>query len=476
MYEKETQTSAVSAGKPDKERELDSSIKIIDDFYVQAWDEINNQTPPPNKSLWAKAFAIAQGDEKKTQAKYIEFRVAQLQEEYAHSQKKALLEAEKKAQLVALEAKREAYKARLQSKNSLNSLQPLAEKINAVNVVNICHKDIIDLIEKLGGTYDAYKSEDRKWNISLTLGGEKHGFSNADECIAWLKKTIIPLILEGEKIHKSENVDLWGLNLSKLDDCLTALNRLGFVVTETEKGKWFMKQSSGSVVLHAYSIADLRRIITEADASIVLYDTSIDNKGEDTTTTTHIEDKSNYTNTENKISHPDTLTSDTLGTAASAPSKKHNKVLKTIGMIFAVLGLLIVIAFAGAIGKNIGRSTVKNIERGKLDAALEETLMTTSLQINKQLPMMVDSETRLDTTICAGKHIAYKYTMINLLDKDLDVNAFTNEIKTMRLKDQCRNENMVKMLKLGVQYSYIYQDRNGALLATININKSDCGL
>lgn len=149
--------------------------------------------------------------------------------------------------------------------------------------------------------------------------------------------------------------------------------------------------------------------------------------------------------------------------------------MKTLGKIGAVIGLLIVVAFAGAIGKNIGKSTVKNYEQGKLEGAIEETLIATSQQINKQLPMMIDSETRLDTTMCAGKHVAYKYTMINLTEKDIDKIAFTNEIKTMLMKNQCSNENMIKMLKMGVQCNYMYQDRNGILLATININKSHCG-
>ncbi len=101
--------------------------------------------------------------------------------------------------------------------------------------------------------------------------------------------------------------------------------------------------------------------------------------------------------------------------------------------------------------------------------------MEASQQINKQLPMMVDSETRLDTTICAGKHVLYKYTMIGLSAKDLDIISFNDEIKTMLVKNQCSNENMVKMLKFGVQYSYMYQDRDGNLITTINIDKRACG-
>lgn len=230
---------------------------------------------------------------------------------------------------------------------------------------------------------------------------------------------------------------------------------------------WFTYLNRSKRVRATYS--------TDAVASIVPSDTSTDYKEEDTVTTTCIEKNSNYTNTENKLSHPDILASASLGTSASAPSKKKNNVLKVLGTICAAIGLLIVMAFAGEIGKIMGRSTVKNYEQGKLDATIEETLMEASQQINKQLPMMVDSETRLDTTICAGKHVLYKYTMIGLSAKDLDIISFNDEIKTMLVKNQCSNENMVKMLKFGVQYSYMYQDRDGNLITTINIDKRACG-
>jgi len=149
--------------------------------------------------------------------------------------------------------------------------------------------------------------------------------------------------------------------------------------------------------------------------------------------------------------------------------------MKTFGKVMAVIGVLLVIVFAKGIGKMVGKSTVDSYDQGKIEAAVEQKLLDTSKQINAQLPMMVDSETRLDTTICAGKHMAYKYTMINLTEKDIDKIAFEKEIKTMLVKNQCNNENMIKLLKMGIQYNYMYQDRDGILLATININKRHCG-
>jgi hypothetical protein len=149
--------------------------------------------------------------------------------------------------------------------------------------------------------------------------------------------------------------------------------------------------------------------------------------------------------------------------------------MKTFGKAMAVIGVLLVIVFAKEIGKIVGKSTVDSYNEGQIEAAIEQTLLETSKKINAQLPMMVDKETRLDSTICAGKHLNYKYTLINVRENDIDKKAFVNEVKSTLVKNQCGNEKMVKMLKMGVQYDYMYQDRDGILLGTISVSKSDCG-
>ena len=89
--------------------------KITDDFYAQAWDEINDQDKTPDKALWAKSFSVTQGDEKKAQAKYIELRVAQLQEIANREQRQREIAIQEEKQAI-INAKIEAMK-----KNALKS-------------------------------------------------------------------------------------------------------------------------------------------------------------------------------------------------------------------------------------------------------------------------------------------------------------------------------------------------------------------
>lgn len=66
---------------------LRKSISTIDQspFYEQAFNECDGGAEEKHLATWAKAFAITEGDENKTKAKYIELRVTDL---VAHEQKR----------------------------------------------------------------------------------------------------------------------------------------------------------------------------------------------------------------------------------------------------------------------------------------------------------------------------------------------------------------------------------------------------
>lgn len=86
--------------KPTSKNEAQNNADLvdkIDNFYAQAWDEINDKNRTRDKALWAKSFTIVQGDEKKAQAKYIELRVEQLI--YEQKQREAEEEKKKREQI-----------------------------------------------------------------------------------------------------------------------------------------------------------------------------------------------------------------------------------------------------------------------------------------------------------------------------------------------------------------------------------------
>lgn len=177
-----------------------------DDIYAQAWDEINDQNRTPNKATWAKAFSISQGDEKKTQAKYIELQVAQLQEEQTarllqlKAEQEQARRAEEKAKAEEEEKARVEAEKRNVEKKANDELQALARKIESDRYIT----DSRDLIEKLGGSLQEDKIKWLSRIIVVTLWGETHKFSNIPHFISWVRKDIVPRVLDScEKEKKN---------------------------------------------------------------------------------------------------------------------------------------------------------------------------------------------------------------------------------------------------------------------------------
>ena len=140
-----------------------------------------------------------------------------------------------------------------------------------------------------------------------------------------------------------------------------------------------------------------------------------------------------------------------------------------------IIGLALAIVFASSIGHRIIESAINEFEQGKPDGAIEETLASLSKKVNGQLPLMIDPETRLDTTICVGKQMHYKYTMVNFDKNQFSQNTFQIEMKAMLKRNQCGDEKVLELLEKGVEYFYMYFDKNGNNIATIKISKRVCG-
>lgn len=142
--------------------------------------------------------------------------------------------------------------------------------------------------------------------------------------------------------------------------------------------------------------------------------------------------------------------------------------------------VLIVICFSAGFAKYIGKSNAKlvadNYDKGKTEGLIEKKLLDMQQKVRGQLPMMVDINTRLDAVVCSGMKAFYKYTMVNISESDIDKAAFEKEFSAHLIKNQCKNNNMIFLLKKGVEYHYIYNDKDGNCIVTIIINKNNCGL
>jgi len=187
-------------GNPDKPQLSPPEARKTDSeeaFYAQAWNEMNDSNRTPNKAAWAKAFSLSQGDEKKTQARYIELRVAQFQEEQAVRLLQLKTEQEQARRNIAMTEAEEKTKAKVEAekrnaeKITSDERQALARKIGKIGGLD----DAVNLIEKLGGTWQ----KDMGWFsiiIRVKLWGKNHEFTDIPNFISWVKRDIIPGVLD----------------------------------------------------------------------------------------------------------------------------------------------------------------------------------------------------------------------------------------------------------------------------------------
>ncbi len=105
---------------------------------------------------------------------------------------------------------------------------------------------------------------------------------------------------------------------------------------------------------------------------------------------------------------------------------------------------------------------------------VDTLLRETSNELNKKLPMMLDKETRLDTTIPApNKTFIYKYTLINILAKDYNGNLVKSKIRPIALRNYKTNPSMKPFRDLSVNLKYQYFDKKGTFFMSFDISPKD---
>jgi hypothetical protein len=132
-----------------------------------------------------------------------------------------------------------------------------------------------------------------------------------------------------------------------------------------------------------------------------------------------------------------------------------------IGEIFA--GLI-----AGSIAKTTGPALVDDLH-------IDQALTKLCNHLNKQVPKMVDKETRLDNvTPGPGRHFTYNYTFPNFDLREIEAVNFFPKMKKQLIDKVCQSEDMKLFFEQKITISYDYKDRNGIGVGKIDISATTC--
>lgn len=109
--------------------------------------------------------------------------------------------------------------------------------------------------------------------------------------------------------------------------------------------------------------------------------------------------------------------------------------------------------------------------------SVSSTLLSTSKEINKNLPVRVDSEKILETTVALKNVLIFKYKITDdstFKNPRFDISTYTFHLRNSLGESTCKNEGSYALLKRGASYNYIYINKFGQKLLDFTLNEKEC--
>lgn len=108
---------------------------------------------------------------------------------------------------------------------------------------------------------------------------------------------------------------------------------------------------------------------------------------------------------------------------------------------------------------------------------VDKVLAETANELNKNVPMTVDAETRLDNvSALPNQTMRYSYTLVNFAKSDLDEDMLTQMQDTMKpsILNLIKTSSDMKSLRdLGVTFEYLYRSNDSQELFKLAFGPSD---
>jgi hypothetical protein len=129
-------------------------------------------------------------------------------------------------------------------------------------------------------------------------------------------------------------------------------------------------------------------------------------------------------------------------------------------------------AAASLIGLALGQTAVRSPSEKK--SSFDAVLVDAAEKINARLPMQLDKETRLDTTLAGpGNKMTYFYTLTNLVVEDGDGEAITKAMRPLILNGYKTDPQFKIFRDHHTEMHLTYRDKNGKHVTTIIVSPDD---
>ena len=114
---------------------------------------------------------------------------------------------------------------------------------------------------------------------------------------------------------------------------------------------------------------------------------------------------------------------------------------------------------------------------GSFNQDVSSTLLSMSKEINKNLPVRIDSEKTLETTVTIKNVLIFKYKITddsNFRNPRFNINKYTYHLRNSLGESTCKDKETFSLLKRGASYNYIFINRYGQKLVDFTLDEKEC--
>lgn len=101
-------------------------------------------------------------------------------------------------------------------------------------------------------------------------------------------------------------------------------------------------------------------------------------------------------------------------------------------------------------------------------------MRATVLAVSKQLPVMLDSDTKLEKISSEGKVLAYDYELVNFLSTEVDKLALNAGLTKTLVMQACSTSGLKSIMEKGGTLSYRYNGKDKLQVAQIQVDIKSC--
>jgi len=105
---------------------------------------------------------------------------------------------------------------------------------------------------------------------------------------------------------------------------------------------------------------------------------------------------------------------------------------------------------------------------------LRKRLIRSASEFSKDLPVMIDSETRWDNVNGLGGRYTFRYTLVNYEAEEINASAVEEYVRKRIVNTLCTHDDMAFLLENDVPVDYEYSGKYGKHVLTVTAHSSDC--